>query len=178
MQQALTAWILAAMTLAWTLTSKLVGPTPSDIAAAIATASIEKPLFSGGDGARQGAALMVAISRFESGNRQVPGDCHGLKPGDARCGKLDAEHAPTSFCFMQVHLPNGAKTAEGWTGAELLADPLKCARAAREIIRRSIKASPADVPLLQYAGTRRLAGQRFDLAKRLFREVPFAADGS
>lgn len=175
--QALTAWILLAMALAWSLTSKIPGPVPPDIAKALAEASIERPLFAGASGDRQSAATMEGIARYESGNRQVYGDCKDKPPGWPGCGKdagarLGEPNGPTSFCFMQIHLPNGAKTAEGWTGEDLMKDPLKCARAAREIIRRSILASPAGEPLLQYAGTAREAKRRWDLAQKLFKLVP------
>jgi hypothetical protein len=174
MIESLTVWVLAAMAVAWSLTSKLPGAAPKDIAAAIATVSAEKPLFSGPDGDRQTAALMAGIARYESGFRQVYGDCKDKPPGWPGCGKVERETAvPTSFCFMQVHLPNGAKTAEGWTGEDLMADPLKCARAAREIIRVSIKASPPGQPLLQYAGRATEATRRFELAQKLFKMVPF-----
>lgn len=171
--QQLTAWVLSAMALAWSLTSKIPGPTPKDIAEVIAQANVEKPLFAGPDGTREGAALMTALSRFESGNRQVAGDCKDKPAGWPGCGKVDVAAAPpSSFCFMQIYLPNGAKTAEGWTGAELMADPLKCARAAREIIRASIKASPPGEPLMQYAGSKAKGRTRFELAQKLFKLVP------
>jgi hypothetical protein len=179
--QALIAWILAAMAVAWSLTSKIPGPVPKDIAEAIAKSVIEKPLFSGGSGERQSASMMLGIARYESGFRQAYGDCKGLPPGDADCGKdaklrarglNPADHPPQSFCFMQVHLPNGQKTAEGWTGEELMQDSLKCARAAREIIRQSIKTSPSGKPLLQYAGKAREAETRWELAQKLYKTVP------
>jgi hypothetical protein len=183
--QALTAWIMAAMALAWALTAKIpgkptpgeIGPVPKDIAEAIAKANIEHTLFSGSNGERQGAATMTGIARFESGFRQVYGDCKDKPPGWPGCGKepgarVGEPNGPQSFCFMQVHLPNGAKTAEGWTGEDLMADPLKCAQAAREIIRKSILASPAGKPLLQYAGRFREAETRWNLAQSLYKSVP------
>lgn len=169
-------YVVALMAKAWSLTSPIMGPTPHDIAEAIATACSEKPLFAGADGWRQSAALEAALSRYESGNRQVPGDCKGLRPGDPQCGK-DPAHPPQSFCFLQVFLPNGQRTAEGWTGEELLRDPLKCARAGREIIRRSIVAGPPGEPLKVYAGSSRLGATRFNLAKQLYQLVPFTPDG-
>jgi hypothetical protein len=176
------AWIITGMALAWALTSKIPGAIPKDIAEAVATAASEKPLFAGADGDKKSAALMLGISRYESGNRQVPGDCKGLPPGDLDCGNdaklrsrgLDPEqHKPQSFCFMQVHLPNGSRTVEGWSGADLLTDPLKCARAAREIIRVSIKTSPNDEPLLRYAGGNHNAAKlRWELAQKIFKGTP------
>lgn len=115
---------------------------------------------------------MTAISRFESGNRQIPGDCKDKPPGWPGCGK-DASSHPTSFCFMQVHFADGVEKVEGYTPEELMADPLKCARAAREIIRKSLLASPKDEPLLQYAGRSSAARLRYELAQRLFKSVPW-----
>jgi hypothetical protein len=171
MIESMTAWVVAAMAMAWTLTSKIPGDTPKDIAAAIATASVEKPLFANEIGPRETASLMTGTARYESGFRQVKGDCKGLPPGDPRCGKDGT--TPTSFCFMQVHLPDGAKTAEGWTGEDLMTDPLKCARAAREIMRLSIKVSPAGEPLNSYAGDPKKGDTRFQLAKKLLKLVPW-----
>lgn len=148
-------WVLKTMVKAWLSIGTIVGITPKDVASAIAQASAEKPLFTGGGGARQTGALMTAIGVFESGfNNKAVGD------------------GGTSFCFGQIHLPDGAKTAEGWTADELMADPLKCARSMREILRRSIKISPVGYPLLHYAGTRKTATARFKLARELL-SVPF-----
>jgi hypothetical protein len=171
-------WVLLAMAKAWAfdvhgvLQEKfLPGSTPSDIAASIATANAEKPLFAGEEGPRMGASLMTSLGRFETGFRQVAGDCKDKPPGWPGCGK-EGTH-PTSFCFLQIHFEDGQEKVEGYTREELMTDPLKCARAGREIIRQSLKESPADFPLLRYAGTKAAAKVRFDVAKRLFHEVPF-----
>lgn len=42
-----------------------------------------------------------------------------------------------SFCWAQIHLPRGAKTAEGWSGADLVEDPSKCATVALRTLRAS-----------------------------------------
>jgi hypothetical protein len=171
--ESMIAWILAAMAMSWSLTSPIMGIIPKPVAAAIATASLEKPLFVGEDGARRTAALMVAVARHESGFKaDAKGDCKDKLPGWPGCGK-DASSTPTSFCFGQIHLPDGAKTVEGWTADELLTDPLKCARSMREILRGSVKNSPKSEPLLQYAGRSREAKVRFELAKKLFDVVPW-----
>jgi hypothetical protein len=160
--------VIAMMQLAWTLTSPIAGAAPEPVAKAIAAAATDKPLFAGPRGAEETAALMVAVARYESGFRQVAGDCKGKPPGWSGCGKLEvAEHPPQSFCFAQIHLPGGARTAEGWSGDELMGDPTKCAVAMRELLRASIKVSPADVPLLRYAGTASAAKLRFSLARKL-----------
>jgi hypothetical protein len=156
---------------------------PRDIATVIVQASIEHSLFSGTDGDRQSAAMMTAIARYESGFRQVFGDCKDKPAGWPGCGKdpgarVGEPNGPTSFCFMQIHLGDTpaaaatAKTAEGWTYDDLMKDPLKCARAAREIIRKSILASPPGQPLLQYAGHANMAKTRWELAQKLFKSVP------
>lgn len=180
--QALTAWILAAMALAWSLTSKIPGPMPKDIAEAIAKASIERPLFAGPTGDRQSAAMMEGTARYESGNRQVAGDCKDKPAGWPGCGKepgarLGEPNGPTSFCFLQIHLGNDpthlGKTVEGWSAEDLMNDPLKCARAGREIMRKSILSSPAGDPLLNYAGGDKKASKlRWELAQKLYKGVP------
>lgn len=172
MIESLTAWVVAAMLVAWSLTSPIIGIAPRDIAKAIAQASDEKPLYQGDEGSRQTSALMTAISRYESGHRQIPGDCKDKPPGWPGCGK-DASSQPTSFCFMQVHFADGVEKVEGYTPEELLSDPLKCARAGREILRKSIKASPSSEPLLQYAGRSSAGRLRYELAQKLFKQVPW-----
>jgi hypothetical protein len=165
----LLAWVLLAMAVAWKLTSQLPGTTPKNVAEAIAQASYEKPLFKGMRADEHTASLMVAVARYESGFRQVAGDCKGLKPGDLECGKPGT--TPTSFCFMQIHFPDGVDRVKGYTKEELMADPLACARAGREILRASILASPPGEPLRQYAGSARAAEIRFGLAKKLIASV-------
>lgn len=174
MIESLTAWILAAMAMAWTLTSPIMGITPKPVAAAIAEASIEKPLFPGEDGPRRGAALMVGIARYESGFKaDAKGDCKDKPPGWPGCGQKSNDSVPTSFCFMQVHFDDGVERVQGYTREELLTNPLSCARAGREIIRDSAKNSPKGEPLLQYAGRSREARTRFELAQKLFKVVPW-----
>jgi hypothetical protein len=169
MLEQLTLWITKAMVAAWLSIGTIVGVTPKDIAKAIAQASIEKPLFIGLDGARRTAALMTAVGVYESGYKQIAGDCKNKPPGWPGCGIEDGS-APTSFCFAQVHFPDGVERVKGYTREELMADPLKCARAGREIMRDSIKIDP-DEPLKSYAGTSGPARKRFELAKKLFKSV-------
>lgn len=171
--ESLAAWVKAAMIVAWLSIGKLVGITPKDVAEAISKASIERPLFEGEDGARRSAALMTAVGVFESGfNNQAKGDCKNRPPGWPGCGK-DTDSKPTSFCFGQVHFGDGVTKVKGYTPEELMADPLACARAMREILRDSMLADKSE-PLKSYAGTSGPARRRFDLAKKLFREVPFS----
>jgi hypothetical protein len=164
------AWILAAMQF---LLPRYMKPSQT-IAQAIETAATESPVFKGEDGWKLTAATMIGVSYHESGFRQLHGDCKGLPPGDPRCGKEGT--TPTSFCFMQVHLPDGARTKEGWTGEDLMTDPLKCARAGRNALLASIKESPVDEPLLRYAGgDTRMARTRWQAAKRLVHQLPYAS---
>ncbi len=45
-----------------------------------------------------------------------------------------------SFSAFQIHLPHGARTAEGWTGPELCADPYRAAVVALRMMRQSFSA--------------------------------------
>lgn len=183
MIESLTAWVKAAMIVAWLFVGKIVGITPTDVAAAFAKASAEAPLYEGEDGARKTTALLTAVGVFESGfNNKAKGDCKDKPPGWPGCGK-EPDSKPTSFCIGQVHFADGVERVKGYTPDELMADPLNCARAMREILRDSIKAhtqrlkdNPNDQvtePLLNYAGTGTQARRRFDLARKLFKEVPW-----
>lgn len=172
MIESMTAYVLAAMAMAWTLTSPIMGITPKPIAVAIATASNEKPLFEGEDGPRRTAALMTAVARYETGFRQIAGDCKDKPPGWPGCGKEEGSK-PTSWCFLQIHFGDGVERVQGYTSDELMADPLKCARAGREIMRDSAKNSPKGEPLLMYAGRSGPARLRFELAQKLFKLVPW-----
>src|SRR4051812_47455969 len=126
------AWVVAAST--------LLAPTRQhdQLASAIVSrVEAEEPLFKGDTDRRKTAALLVAIA-FREGS---------LRPdavGDHVGGK------PTSFCAFQIHLPWGAKTAEGWTGADLLEDPEKCVATAIHMLRASMRMCPSS-PLAFYA---------------------------
>ena len=100
------------------------------LAQAIATASIEAPLFSGPDGAEQTAARLLALAWEESNFR------------NERVG--DGGRACTAF---QLHA--GARCAA------LTSDLLAAARAAREAVRTSLAACrslPASERLAVYTG--------------------------
>lgn len=180
--ESLTVWVVASMVAAWLSIGKIVGITPKDVAEAISKGSIEKPLYDGSDGARRTAALISAVGVFEGGyNNKAKGDCKDKPPGWPGCGKSD-DSKPTSFCFLQIHFADGVERVKGYTPEELMADPLACVRAGREIMRDSllehkkrVAANPETTsePLLQYAGTGTQARRRFDLALKLFKEVPY-----
>ena len=90
-------------------------------AAAIAKVAADSPLFAGPLGADRTAALMVSVAWFES--RFQP-DAVG-----------DGKH---SYCAFQINDSNFK--ALGVTKDDLQRDVLACARAAREMMRRSIQA--------------------------------------
>jgi hypothetical protein len=158
---ALFTWVVAAST--------MLSPTRQhdDLAGAIASrAEAEAPLFNGDTDRVRTTALLVAIAFRESSLRaDAVGDHVGGKP--------------TSFCAFQLHLPGGAKTAEGWTGPEIAEDPEKCVTAAMRLLRASMRACPS-APLAWYAAgpsgcesvrAQRISRDRMSLAQRLVRDV-------
>jgi|GEM_PF-1427056 len=157
----LLAWVLAA--------SATLAPQRSHERLATAIASrveAEAPLFKGDDDRKKTSALLVAMAFRES----------SLRPdavGDHVAGK------PTSFCAFQVHLPWGKKTAEGWSGPDLVEDPEKCVSAALSLVRMSMRACP-DHPIAVYASgplgcansrAQRISRDRLAIAQRLVRDV-------
>jgi hypothetical protein len=160
------AWVVAAST--------LLAPTrqhESFAAAVTSRVQAEPPLFKGDQDRRRTAALLVAIAFRESSLRLAA-------VGDHVGGK------PTSFCAFQVHLPWGATTAEGWTGADLLDDPDKCVRVALRLLRESMRVCPS-APLAWYAAgpsgcssgrAQRISLDRVSIAQRLVRDVREAVE--
>lgn len=155
------AWVLAA-------SATLAPARPHErLATAIATrVEAEAPLFKGDDERRKTSALLVAMAFRESSLRADA-------VGDMVAGK------PTSFCAFQLHLPFGAKSAEGWTGADLVEDPAKCITVAMRMVRDSMRACPAH-PLAVYASgptgctserAQRISRDRLAIAQRLLRDV-------
>lgn len=162
---ALITWILAA--------SSLLAPDRQhDQLAQAITARVEasEPLFKGDVDRHRTSALLVAIAFRESSLRaNAVGDHSGGKP--------------TSFCAFQLHLPWGKRTAEGWSGADLLEDPEKCVAAAMRMLRISMKVCPSS-PLAWYAAgpagcrstrAQRISRDRLAIAQRLMRDVRVAA---
>lgn len=119
---------------------------PEPFARAIAEHSVAEPIGN----ARVTAAYLVALTWAEGAN-------------DPRA-KGDGGH---SFCALQIYLPNGARTAEGWSGQELLDDPDKCVRAALRILRYSVTRGPESCPLCLYARGPRGLTDRHEEAQRL-----------
>jgi hypothetical protein len=102
----------------------------------------ERSLFPGDDGRRQTAALMLALSYHESGWRR-----------DVDLG-IDKKVRPGRqyWCVMQIGVDK--KTAEGWTGPDLVADREKCFRAGLHRLqqtRGSCRAQGHDAWLRSYA---------------------------
>lgn len=194
MLEQLQTYVGKAMVAAWLSIGPLVGITPKDVRDAIALGSNEKPLFEGPDGIRRTASLITAVGVFEGGyNNQAKGDCKDKPPGWPGCGKAENDSKPTSFCFLQVHFADGVERVKGYTPEELLASPIACVRAGREIMRDSLKANRtekdrleklgkldewSDEPLRTYAGTASPAHRRWELAKKLFKDVewPYRCD--
>jgi len=176
----LSAWVLKAGLFASTHTGGAVAvPLPANFATAIANESIATPLFAGADGDRQTAALITSLAWFEGGNNPAAiGDCKIPDPDVAHWHPCTEARIPQSFCALQIHLPGGAKTVEGWTRADLLADPVKCVRAGLRIIKASIAADRSGTCSLCFyargtdnAEARKLSGHRMALAHRIFAEV-------
>jgi hypothetical protein len=142
MSTTLLTWVLSASA---TLAS---GRPYEPIAEAIASrVQSEPPLWREDLDRRKTAALLLAVAFRESSLR-----------ADAVGDRVRGQ--PTSYCAFQIHLPFGAKTAEGWTGPELLQDPDSCVVAALGIIRVSMRMCP-EHPLAFYAeGPRGCASRR------------------
>lgn len=85
----------------------------------------EAPVFTGDAGRAKTALLMASIASLESGYR-----------ADVDDGRTTGDHGQ-SFCLMQVRVVG--KTAEGWTGRDLVSDRKKCFRAALKRIRISFE---------------------------------------
>lgn len=161
-------WVVAA--------SSLLAPTRQhdELARAIANrVEAEAPLFKDDEDRHRTAALLVAIAFRESSLRAAA-------VGDHVGGK------PTSFCAFQVHLPWGAKTADGWTGSDLLDDPEKCVAAAMRMLRVSIRVCPSS-PIAWYAAgpagcesprAQRISRDRMAIAQRLLKDVRPGEDES
>lgn len=113
---------------------------------------------------REEQSVLVAVALRESNFAPAAkGDFHGGKP--------------TSFCAFQLHLPNGARTAEGWSGEDVASDVAKCTKAALRQVRSSLKACagyPKEERLAVYAAGRctseagrRLSRDRMRLAAKV-----------
>lgn len=131
----------------------------------------EAPLFADDPDKRRTSALYVAVLFRESSfDNTAIGD------------------GGNSHCAGQVYLPNGAKTREGWSGADLREDATKCLAVVSRMLRASITACrtyPSETRLSVYARGRcdsaegqRLSRDRMALAARLVRDVVVPAPTS
>lgn len=90
-------------------------------------------LFQGKDGVYKTAALLIAVTKFES---ELAGDvAYGQRRGDH--GK--------SWCYMQLHIDGqqliwGDEEMKSWTGEDLVTDWTKCFSAGHEVLRVSLQA--------------------------------------
>lgn len=83
----------------------------------------EPPVFEGTSGRAKTALLVAAIASYESGYRK-----------DVDTGQVRGDHGK-SWCIMQIQVRG--KTAEGWTGEDLVEERKRCVRAALHRIRAS-----------------------------------------
>lgn len=89
--------------------------------------------------------------------------------------------AGASFCWAQIHM-GATRTREGWTGADLAADPARCALVALRVLRSSLAscaALPEDDRIAAYASGscrsprgRRVSRDRAAVARRAFAGAP------
>ncbi len=151
---------------AWGLTASLVASNgarklSSTVLGAMADAALANPVVDGEDGVRVTMGYEVALAWFEGAN-------NGAAIGDGH----------SSFCWGQIYLPSGARTREGWSGHDLVSDPLKCATVVVRVVRTSIQMGPKDCELCLYARgrvtteARRMSKNRVDLVRKLLTTVP------
>lgn len=140
----------------------------------LATATVEEvmksPALYAHDADRtQTLAMVLAIQFNESGfTPDVPGDCHGMKPGSKECTRELAH----SFCAMQL---NGERYRY------TLDDVHACVREGLDILHKSYAAcakEPVSERLAMYArGSceseegKRISRNRYSLAKRIAAKI-------
>jgi hypothetical protein len=126
----------------------------AELAAALAAAvELEKPLFAGDMGKQRTAGLVAVIWYLESGFRKDI----DLGIGWDKLARAGYNDGGRSWCMGQINLgkkrvalrdasgkqvgwtwDSARKTANGWTGRELLQDRVKCARATIHALRQSV----------------------------------------
>jgi len=165
----LASWLLATMI--------LLAPNRDHrvLAAAMANVINSQPALFKNDPTKQRTAALISAINFREGSLQP-----GVKGDKDKNGKF------TSFCSMQIHLPFGAKTLEGWTGEELVGDPEKCITVGLRMLRESMRMCPKH-PVAFYAEGRdlktcdspraqKISNDRMFLAARLVKEVPWVEE--
>lgn len=130
--ESLAAWLLAAMVTWYPPTQQYKEPEAAaneryaSIAKDMATVALdpnEPTVFDGPVGRAQTALLLAAIASFESQYRR-----------DVDLGEVKGDHG-RSWCILQVQV--FGKTAENWTGEELVTDRKRCIRVALHRMRES-----------------------------------------
>ncbi len=137
----------------------------------MAQAALANPIIVTDESVKTMMGIEVAIAAYETGRQMV------LDPSGSNDGG-------NSHCWAQIYLPNGGRTLEGWSGADLRHDPLKCAKVAVRLIKGSLLASPScnECGLTVYARGRdteegrSLSKNRMSLAHKLLRDVPWVEE--
>jgi hypothetical protein len=96
--------------------------------AEVALDPAEPPLFGGPDGRTETALFIAAVAYYESGGYR--------RDVELGTGKRARGDSGRSWCLMQVNI-GGGRTAEDWTGLDLVADRDKCIRAGLHRMRES-----------------------------------------
>ena len=129
----------------------------------------ERPLFEGPSGRLKSAVYVATWASHESG-----GFRKGVDDGHNRGDR------GSSWCLLQLHIGKG-KTAEGWSGKDLIDDRKKCIRAGYHLMRQSMgqcKHMNERSAMAAYASGRCTAGitisqKRYDHMVRVFAKHPF-----
>jgi len=128
----------------------------------------EAPVFQGPNARKRTAALMLAVSKYESGWSEIV-----LATGAerARLAKVGWNDGGRSWCYMQINLGKRGTAntyTRGWTGPELLDDPRKCAAVGLTVLRSSYgqcRSNPHLHRLAAYAGGACWRGLRASAAR-------------
>jgi hypothetical protein len=96
----------------------------------------ERPLY-GGDRGRLQSALLVLATAYDETRWRL--DAETIE-GHQRLAKRGLLDGGTSWCIMQIHVGRTGRTAEGWSGHDLLEDRSRCIRAGYRLIQRSMGA--------------------------------------
>lgn len=136
--------------------------------------SVQKPFFVGDESKQRTAALILAVA-FREGSLRV--DVRGDKN---KAGKF------TSFCPMQINLPNDAKTSDGWNGEDLVEDIEKCVTVGARMLRESIRMCPKhpvafyaegiDIRACSSARAQRISNDRMFITTKLLKEVQWPVE--
>lgn len=117
-----TAWLTAAM-VSWVPAHQ--GPRYASIADDALAVATDGPLFGGPLGAERTALFMLSIASYESGFHPLVDS--GRWRGDG--GR--------SWCLMQINI-GAYRTAEGWSGRDLVSHRRRCFTAALRALRDSV----------------------------------------